>query len=223
MCQSVRTHFISIHRSRNCNRSVRSMYDRVAQSDKSREGRHQVGTNKLYRRLDVCCDNVFCDGPLDFPRSLHQQSRVSWWRSCASWTSRIHVASKMDYYRDHFGCWVSGEPVASRWSLGKSHARLSNPGAQPQLLLQLSRCYHIYGMSYWAVALPFMMYLASWGTCLSSPQAKCGTHCLQLSQPRASDLSMRILNKPAPKSSSTKIGAMHTIQSHSRLTCCSHS
>ena len=121
MCQFVRTHFISIHRSRNCNRSVHSMYDRVAQSDKSRKGRHQMGTNGLHRCPDVCCDNVFCDGPLDFPCSLHQQSRVSWWRSSVSWTCRIHVASKMDYYGDYFRCWVSGEPVDSRWSLGKSH------------------------------------------------------------------------------------------------------
>ena len=37
---------------------------------------------------------------------------------------------------------------------------------------QLYRCYIIYGMNYWAVAIPFVIYLASWGTCSNSPRPK---------------------------------------------------
>ena len=62
--------------------------------------------------------------------------------------------------------------MANRRSLGEPHAKLSDLGTQSQLLPQLYRCYVIYGMNYWAVAIPFVIYLASWGMCSNSPQPK---------------------------------------------------
>ena len=62
--------------------------------------------------------------------------------------------------------------MASRWSHGESHAKPSDLGTKPQLLPQLYRCYVIYGMNYWAITVPFVIYLASLGTCSNSPQPK---------------------------------------------------
>ena len=53
-----------------------------------------------------------------------------------------------------------------------SVAWVSNGGCPP---LQLYRCYLIYAMKYWIVALPFLMYLASLGMYSSPPQTYGGT------------------------------------------------
>ena len=63
-----------------------------------------------------------------------------------------------------FNQWLAGGLLVS--SPPDSVAQVSNVG----LLLQLYRCLVIFSMSYWAIALPSLMYLASIGTCPGRPQ-----------------------------------------------------
>ena len=135
-----------------------------------------MGAHGPYRCLVLGCDDIFCSWHLPFPHILHRRPRVSWCRWWNSRAFRIRVSPPVSGGQVCFGCFSPCKSVASRWPLGESHAKLSNPGTQPRLLPQLYRCYIIYGMNYWAIAFPSAMYLVSWGTCSSFLQAKCGTH-----------------------------------------------
>ena len=85
------------------------------------------------------------------------------------------MASQVPCDHDHLGFCGPGEPVAGRWPFGEFRVKLSRLDIQPGLLPQLYRCYVIYGMNYWAIAFPFVIYLASWGMCSNSLQIKGGT------------------------------------------------
>ena len=70
----------------------------------------------------------------------------------------------VSYFMFPFNQWLADGFLVSSASNSAALAGVSRSS-----LLQLYRTFVIYSMSYWAIALPFLLYLASIGTCLNLP------------------------------------------------------
>ena len=126
----IRTHTICpIHHSRGCRRSVLPMHERAARSDQSHEGRQQVGTRGPHCGPVFDCDDICCNRPLRAICILHRWPRISWCLRLDSWTFRIRVASQVHCNFDCFKLCGSGEPMASRWSLGGFRLDMATQGS----------------------------------------------------------------------------------------------
>ena len=160
-----------LDRPRDRHRPVLPVHNHVAQPRRSRKGGHKVGTRSPRGGHVLARDGIHRVHPRHPIHLLHRQPRVPWchWRiaSRARWIPVLHLL-KANRYRSE--CHVPLEQLVGRWSLGKLCVfKFGHLGVSPGAFTQLYRCYVIYGMNYWVIAFPFLMYLASWGAYLDSP------------------------------------------------------
>ena len=114
-----------VNRSRDSRRSVLPMYEcTVIPRPSYNEGR-PVGTCGPHRCRVLVCDDSVCDKPRHFLDVLHQRPGVHW---CFPRSYRI---CKIPLQSGNFLCfysYVSLLPMASRWTFGLSHFKLSRSG-----------------------------------------------------------------------------------------------
>jgi hypothetical protein len=90
------------------------------------------------------------------------------------------------------------ERLVSRRPFGKFCVQLSHPGVQRRPPVQLYRCFVIYNANYWAIAFPFLMYLATFGMCSVLRSRKRHSQLMSPIQRRASGPSTRTRDRSTP-------------------------